>query len=141
VASSLIPEFGAWVSRVLEENGNPSLRQTGKRVDIPYTTIKNMKDGRQVSAETVILFARAFSQDIPTALRLARYEDLAALWEQRTHSLPTPNKEPDLDAEIPALLAAYQGLPVEMKAGIRAMIFAAHQEHQRNQTTHGKKAE
>lgn len=136
-------ELGEWVKRTLEENGGLSLRQAEQRTKISYMTIKGLIEGRQVNAETILRFASAFQKEIPYALRLAGYHDLAELWAQK-ESAPSPQSPPEAsdpeDADFPEVLAAYRGLPIEMKAGVKAMIVAAHREHQRNQTTHGKKA-
>lgn len=53
----------------------------------------------------------------------------------KTHSRPELTYEPDEDLEV---LAAYRGLG-DMKPTIKAMILAAHREHQRSQTTHGRR--
>lgn len=133
-------QLGQWVRDTLEENGGLSLRQAEQRTKISYMTIKGLLEGRQVNAETIMRFASAFQKEIPYALRLAGYNDLAELWEQRESVSAADPLDISEDTDFPEVLAAYRGLPVEMKAGVKAMIVAAHREHQRNQTTHGKKA-
>ena len=61
-----------------------SLRQVEIKTKISYATVSGLLDGRQPNAETIIRFARGFNQDIPSALRLAGYDDIAEMWESGT---------------------------------------------------------
>lgn len=77
-------ELAEWVASV---KGNRSSRQVEIKTGVSYATVAAMLNGRTPSAETIIRFARAFAEDVPAALRLAGYDDIAEMWE--TGAAPT----------------------------------------------------
>ena len=127
--------FTEWVKRVLEERGVTSARQAEKCTGISYGTIQSTINGRIPSAETVIRFAAAYREDVPAALRLAGYEDIAELWETGAMPRPEMPAQPeradiaDEDELIDRTVALLTGeLPADpeerekVKAVIRAMV-------------------
>lgn len=113
-----------WVSRV---KGERSTRQVEIKTGVSYATVSAMLNGRTPSAETIIRFARAFGEDVPAALRLAGFEDIADMWE--TGAAPT-QAEPDIyaDRELVERLGftedmkTWENLSEEKRELIRALI-------------------
>jgi hypothetical protein len=76
-----------WVDSLIGEH---SLRQAEIKTRIPFTTLANMKSGRIPTAETIIRFASAYGENVPAALRLAGYDDIADAWEKDRTDVPDP---------------------------------------------------
>lgn len=69
-----------WAKEVV---GSMTLRQAENKSGITYSTISNILHGRVPDAVLLIRFAAAFGKDIGEALRLAGYDDIAELWQNR----------------------------------------------------------
>ncbi len=82
VMSTFNNNLAEWAKSLV---GILSLRQAEYKTGVSYSTIQNIIIGRKVGAESIIRFARGFHQDIPTALRMAGYDDIAEMWEGGVH--------------------------------------------------------
>lgn len=153
-------KLAEWAQRIIDEHNGLSLRQVENRTNIAATTVMSILQGRQPNAETIIRFAKGFGEDIPTALRLAGYDDIAEVWENR--GVPegpyTPTRGPTeggtgLDVlrddikeyRVPVYddlrEAGYQDLPEEERAEVVQLVKIKLDKIRSRLTTHGKKAE
>lgn len=133
-------DLAAWVNQL---KGEMSLRQVENRTSIPYSTISNMAMGRVPTAETLIRFATAFHEDVPSALRLAGYDDLAETWETGAAPLATRVDPPELtyEPEFEDLIeAGYGELPADERDEIVELVRLKIAKERRKETTHGKRA-
>ena len=96
-------KLAEWVEEV---KGNLSTRQVEIKAGISYATVSAMLNGRTPSAETIIRFARAFGKDVPAALRLAGYEDIAEMWESGAAPVVDETWEKDSDSDASLLAEA-----------------------------------
>jgi plasmid maintenance system antidote protein VapI len=139
-------EFGIWLEELYTRHGIKSSRQATPRVGIAHTTLEDIRKGRQPTVETAIRIARGFNEDIEMALRLAGHHDIADAWEQgagKTERDDQADEEPEYDPnqDDPKVMAYYNGLPDYVQEDVKAQLEALWKRHQKDQTTHGKKAE
>jgi hypothetical protein len=129
--------------RTQPDGSELSYRQIENRTGVHYSTVKNIIEGRAVNAGDVILFAQGFGQDVPTALRIAEYPEIAEIWEtgaapQQFDDQADPQAD---DSEGPVISTYYDGLSPASKTAADQIIRALWEQDQRAETTHGRKAE
>jgi transcriptional regulator with XRE-family HTH domain len=119
--SRLNNNLADWITGIVTKPDGTrlTLRQVEAKTGIPYSTVKALLDGRNVSPETIIRFAEAFHVSIPEGLRLAGFEDIAEIWEtgaapQQAQDDPQQDAEPQDESEGEVLLY-YRGVPDHMK--------------------------
>jgi hypothetical protein len=72
-------ELRVWVGEVLSKHNITSSRQAENAVDgvLSYATLNNMMNGRKVSAQSIMLFARKFGLSPDKGLRACGYLGLS----------------------------------------------------------------
>jgi hypothetical protein len=107
-------EFAAWVRSVLDSHHVKSLRQAEIRTRISYSTVGHMLNGRVPESGTFIRFASAYGEDVPAALRIAGFRDIATVWETGAAPVPEETREREPDADLPdGPISWATGLPPE----------------------------
>jgi len=109
-------ELALWAKELI---GDMSLRQVEIRTGVSYATISSLVQGRNPNADTVIRFARGFQQDVPAALRLAGYEDIAKIWEGEAAA---PKPEEPAKTTGPKWIANYRNAPIPQQKKIDRMV-------------------
>jgi hypothetical protein len=134
-------ELADWVEGVLSKHNIRSSRQAENSVDgvLSYATLNNMRNGRKVSAQSVILFADKFGISPDIGLRACGYVGMADAVESSTSVgenlvlLPPANEglskgdeltyEP-LDHDEEELVSFYRGIPPIMQPAAKAALKA-----------------
>jgi transcriptional regulator with XRE-family HTH domain len=147
--------FAEWLQSQLDER-KLSSRQANIRTNVSYTTIDNILRGTQPGVETVVRIAKGFNADIGECLRLAGHTEVADLWQGReqergggdvkTDSTPRQTRELTYEPadDVEEAMSYYEGMPPTLRPAAKAALKALHDQalkEQRNETTHGKKAE
>jgi transcriptional regulator with XRE-family HTH domain len=125
--SRLNNNLANWITGIVTKPDGTrlTLRQVEAKTGIPYSTVKALLDGRNVSPETIIRFAEAFHVSIPEGLRLAGFDDIAEIWEtgaapQQVHHDPQHDEEPD--GEEGEVLLYYRGVPDHLKPTAKKLL-------------------